>query len=189
MPIESALVILIPEAEDSVESFRNQYDPQAALGVPAHVTILYPFKPPRELTAEVIRTLEELFSKFPGFGISFSESRRFPGVLYLAPVADETIRRLTKIVARRFPETPPYGGRFTDIVPHLTVAQVSDPQRLDKIAADFERAARGHLPIQSRVKEIALMDNESGRWKVHIRFALGTNFDSGVRLKSRGPSH
>lgn len=185
MPIESALVILIPEAEDSVESFRIKYDPQAALGVPAHVTILYPFKSPRELTAEVIRTLEELFSKFPGFDVSFSESGRFPGVLYLSPAPDEMLRRLTKIVAKHFPETQPYRGQFTDVIPHLTIAQVGDPQQLDKIAADFERTVRGHLQIQSSVKEVALMDNESGRWKVRMRFPLGRDFDSGSVASAR----
>jgi 2'-5' RNA ligase len=179
MPIESALVILIPEAEVLVESFRIQYDPSAALGVPAHVTVLYPFKPSRELNADVIRSLEELFSKFPGFSVSFGESRRFPGVLYLSPVPDEIFRRLTEIVAKRFPETPPYGGQFTDIVPHLTVAQVGDSQRLEEIAADFERSTMGCLPIQVSVKEIALMDNESGYWKVRMRFPLGPNTETG----------
>lgn len=137
------------------------------------MTILYPFKSPRELTTDVIQSLDELFSKFPGFGASFMESRRFPGVLYLSPEPDEVFQRLTKIVTNRFPETPPYGGQFADIIPHLTVAQVSDPERLDEIAAEFERKARVRLPIQASVKETALMDNESGRWKVRMRFPLG----------------
>ena len=173
MLIESALVVLIPEAEVLVKSFRNRYDPQAALGVPAHVTVLYPFKSPRELTVEVIRNLDELFAKFPGFSASFAESRRFPGVLYLSPEPVETFRHLTGIVTERFPETPPYGGEFADVIPHLTLGQLSDPQKLEEVAAQFELAAKGRLPIQAWVKEIALLDNESGRWKVRARFALG----------------
>src|SRR6266567_1062621 len=114
-PVESALVILIPEAEVLVESFRRQHDPSAALGVPAHVTVLYPFKSPRELTADVIQTLKELFSKFPVFSASLIDVRRFPGVLYLSPVPDKTFRRLTEIVTKRFPETLPYAGQFADI--------------------------------------------------------------------------
>ena len=179
MPIESALVILIPEVEVLVESFRNRYDPSAALGVPAHVTVLYPFKPPRELTAEVIQSLERLFAKFPGFDASFRELGRFSGVLYLSPMPDEKFRRLTEIVTERFPETLPYGGQFHDLVPHLTVAHVSDPEQLDEIAADFERAARAHVPIQAKVREIALLDNESGLWQVRWRFALSTESEAG----------
>ena len=93
-------------------------------------------------------------------------------MLYLSPEPVETFRQLTEVVTKRFPETPPYGGQFTDVVPHLTVAQVSDPQKLEQVAADFEREAKGRLPVQARVKEIALMDNESGLWKVRVRFPL-----------------
>ena len=80
MPIESALVVLIPEAEDLVRDFRNQFDPSAAAGVPAHVTIVYPFKPPFELTAEVIAVLHELFSNVTAFEVSFTGPKRFPGL-------------------------------------------------------------------------------------------------------------
>ena len=72
MPIESALVVLIPEAEDLVRGFRNKFDPSAAAGVPAHVTIVYPFKPPFELTADVIAALHEVFSKTSSFEVSFT---------------------------------------------------------------------------------------------------------------------
>ena len=54
---ESAIVALISEAENLVEPFRRRYDPSAAAGVPAHVTILYPFKPPHALTDDVIESL------------------------------------------------------------------------------------------------------------------------------------
>jgi hypothetical protein len=40
---ESALVVLVPEAEAATKPFRDQYDPAAAAGVPAHITLLYPF--------------------------------------------------------------------------------------------------------------------------------------------------
>jgi hypothetical protein len=40
----TALVILVPEAEALVKAFRERYDPSAAEGMPAHVTVLYPFK-------------------------------------------------------------------------------------------------------------------------------------------------
>ena len=178
MPSESALVVLIPEAEALVESFREQYDPSALLGMPAHVTILYPFKSPEEITTDVIQSLAELFSRFSGFSASFVETNRFPTVLYLSPVPDETFRRLIQVVTERFPETPPYIGKFVEVVPHLTVADVNDPQLLEEIAAGFERAARNRLPIHAVVREVALMDNEKGRWQVRARFALGTDIQS-----------
>ena len=141
--------------------------------MPAHVTILYPFKPPHELTAVVIETLAELFSPLPAFPAALTEIRRFPGVLYLAPEPDQSIRRLTQLVAARFPETPPYGGQFADVIPHLTVADVEDQARLEQITSDFILAAAGQLPVQTMVREIALMENTTGLWQVRHRFALG----------------
>ena len=41
----SALVVLVPEAEPLVAELRLVHDRMAARGVPAHVTVLHPFKP------------------------------------------------------------------------------------------------------------------------------------------------
>ena len=179
MPFESALVVLIPEAESLVKSFRDQYDPSAAVGVPAHVTILYPFKPPDELTADVITTLQDLISRQPGFNVSFQELQEFPDILYLAPIPAEPFRHLTEIVAGRYPETPPYGGTFSEIIPHLTVAQASELQRLDEIANKFREIAHKKLPIFVRVNTVSLLDNSGGGWKVRAQFPLGSDQHAG----------
>jgi 2'-5' RNA ligase len=173
MSFESALVVLIPEAENLVKSFRDQYDPFAAAGFPAHVTILYPFKSPDELTAEVITTLQDLISRQPSFQVSFREFQGFPDTLYLAPLPAEPFRHLTEVIVDRYPDTPPYAGAFAEIVPHLTVAKVSDIRTLDKIAEEFREVARRKLPISARVNVVSLMDNLSGSWKVRAQFPLG----------------
>ncbi|HEX7721615.1 MAG TPA: 2'-5' RNA ligase family protein [Pyrinomonadaceae bacterium] len=170
MPIESALVVLVPEAEYLVRDFRNQLDRSAAAGVPAHVTIVYPFKPPVELTTETIAALHDLFSRTASFEVSFTGPKRFPGVLYLSPEPDELFRRLTERITEQFPEALPYGGKFADIVPHLTIAPGDDSPQLDIIAADFERQANARLPIRSTVKEVTLLDNQSGRWEARHHF-------------------
>jgi hypothetical protein len=53
----SAVLVPVPEAERVVSRYRARLDGAAALGVPAHVTVLYPFVPPAAITAA---TLEEL---------------------------------------------------------------------------------------------------------------------------------
>lgn len=172
MPIESALVVLIPEAETLVETFRRRYDPAAVMGVPAHVTILYPFKSPSQLTTEIISTLRNLFSQVPSFTASFPEVQQFPDTLYLAPVPAQPFQQLTEMIVEHFPDTPPYGGVFPEIIPHLTVAQVRDSQQLAEIAAEFHEAARHGLPIHARVNTITLMENSSGTWQVRAQFSL-----------------
>lgn len=172
MPAESAIVALIPEAERLVEAFRRQHDPAAAAGVPAHVTILYPFQPPEALTEATLAVLRALFAERPAFTVALTEARRFPEVLYLAPTPAEPFRELTAAVAARFPETPPYGGAFAEVIPHLTVAQPADSAQLDQIAADFAEAARGQLPIRARVEALTLLENSAGHWRVRAVFPL-----------------
>jgi len=178
VPAQSALVILIPEVESLVKAFRDRYDPSAAAGirdagVPAHVTLLYPFKPPHELTAEVLATLRDLFSGQPAFTVTFQDFQEFPDVLYLAPTSAEPFRQLTELLVSQYPETPPYGGAFTEIVPHLTLAQAGTAQSLDAIAAKFREVASTSLPIQAQVDTVSLLDNASGQWRLRAQFALG----------------
>jgi hypothetical protein len=170
---ESALVILAPEAEALVRSFRDQYDPSAAEGMPAHITVLYPFKPPYELTPSSLTALQSLFTRFSPFAFSLVELRRFPDVLYLAPTPEEPFKELTRVVVEHFPETPPYGGAFAEIIPHLTVAQLADQARLNDLGVEVGAIARAHLPVQVRTTEVALMDNAQGRWQVRAKLRLG----------------
>ena len=53
-PIESALVVLVPEAERLVKPFCERYDPSAAAGVPAHITLLYPSHDNRTMTTDCV---------------------------------------------------------------------------------------------------------------------------------------
>jgi hypothetical protein len=73
-----------------------------------------------------------------------------------------------------FPEAPPYRGKWPDIFPHLSLAQIADEQRLDVIADAFAEASRGRLPIRATASEVALMDNRSGRWQVRTVFSLAS---------------
>lgn len=171
-PLESALVILVPEAEVLVKPFRDRHDPSAAIGVPAHITCLYPFIAPDEIGPAVLDELRQCFERFPPFDFSLTEAHRFPGVLYLAPEPAEPFRELTLAIWDRWPNTPPYGGQHSDIVPHLCVAQIADEPRLDAVAEAFGSASTGKLPIRATAQEVALMDNSSGRWQVRTTFGL-----------------
>jgi len=172
-PVESALMVLVPEAEPLVKPFRDRYDPSAAAGVPAHITLLYPFKHPDEVGKTVLDSLSQWFRRRAPFRFSLAPVRRFPdAVLYLAPEPDEPFRELTLAIWDWYPETPPYGGKWPDIVPHLTLACVKDDQQLDSIAGDFAQASRGRLPIRAIAAEVALMEKRSGRWLVRAKFGL-----------------
>ena len=86
---ESALVVLVPEAESLVRPFRERFDPSAALGVPAHITLLYPFIAPEQDRCWTPSTKRpSVFRGFAPIAFSLTEVRRFPAeTLYLAPDA------------------------------------------------------------------------------------------------------
>lgn len=170
--IESALVVLVPEAEVLVKPFRDRHEPSAAVGVPAHITCLYPFIAPDEIDSAVLDELRQCFERFLPFDFSLTGARRFPGVLYLSPEPAEPFRELTLAIWDRWPNTPPYGGQYSDIVPHLCVAQIADEPQLDAVAEEFGSASAGKLPIRATAREVALMDNTSGRWQLRTTFGL-----------------
>ena len=171
--IESALVVLVPEAESLVKPFRDRYDPSAAAGVPAHITLLYPFKSPDEVDQAVLDDLRHCFRRFAPFRFALAPIRRFPdAVLYLAPEPDEPFRQRTSAIWDRYTETAPYGGRWPNIVPHLSVAWVADERQLDRVADDFAQAAQGRLPIRATAAEVTLMEKRSGHWLVRAKFGL-----------------
>ncbi len=169
---ESALVVLVPEAEALVGPFRERYDPSASAGMPAHITINYPFLPMEPNWYVALERLDEVLAGCSGFDFSLFEIRRFPDVLYLAPDPERPFKHMIGAVASAFPDSPPYAGAISEVIPHLTVAQVDDAEALSKIAAAFARAAEDHLPIAGRVESVWLMDNRGGRWKREFEFDL-----------------
>jgi hypothetical protein len=80
---------------------------------------------------------------------------------------------LTRAVYEWFPETPPYGGVFDEIVPHLTLAHVPEELPFERVVLEVEAALRPLLPIQITATQANLMDNSCGEWCVHTTFALG----------------
>ena len=175
MKIESALIIAIPEAEPLVKSWRDRFDSSAAVGVPAHITILYPFKSPHAITPLVQAELRQLFAQFASFDFALPELRRFPQVLYLAPSPAAPFQALTQAVVERYPDCPPYGGEFAEITPHLTLVDSGTPDQLDTIERDFTHQHGAQLPVRATASEVFLIDNTSGRWEVRQAFRLATS--------------
>jgi hypothetical protein len=159
----------VPEAEPLVSHWRDRLDPYAAAGVPAHVTVLAPFLDTGRIGAAELAALRGLFAARPVFDAAFPRCARFPGVLYLAPEPAAPFRALTEAVAARWPETPPYGGRFPDVIPHLTVAFSDDHDVLDRVEAALARA----LPARARIASAQLLVSEQGNWAELAAFRLG----------------
>ncbi|MGW5126592.1 2'-5' RNA ligase family protein [Streptomyces sp. NPDC004069] len=165
---QTGLIVRIPDAEPVVRAWRERFDPSAQAGVPAHVTVLFPFLDESRIDARVCSALADMLGSHHAFDLRFESCGRFPGVLYLAPEPGTQLRRLTEVIADRWPEAPPYGGQFAEIVPHLTVADGQDDAVLDEIEADL----LGRLPFTSHVSSVDLMVHDGAKWHEHASFAL-----------------
>ena len=164
---ESAFAVNVPEAEPYVRALRERFDPSAALGVPAHVTVLYPFMSPEKITQAILDRIRLAVSSASAFEFRLGRIGRFPGALYLAPEPVEPFIALTESLVRQFPDHLPYGGKYDSIVPHLTVAQWDEPgNRLAeaRLAATLPTGAG----IRASCREVVLIENSSGRWE-HMR--------------------
>ncbi|QNS02269.1 2'-5' RNA ligase family protein [Streptomyces xanthii] len=166
---QTALIVRIPEAEPAVHAWRERLDPSAQAGVPAHITVLFPFLDESRIDASVHSALADLLGSHPAFDLRFERCGRLPGVSYLVPEPDMQLRQLTEAVAERWPEAPPYGGRFTEIVPHLTIAQGQEEAVLEDVEADLTAG----LPVTSRVSSVELIVHDGTKWQERASFPLG----------------
>jgi 2'-5' RNA ligase len=127
--------------------------------MPQHVTIVYP-------SAGDVAAIAQVLAPFDPFEVTFGRLDRFPGLLWLAPEPPEPFVAMTRAVVARFPEFPPYGGTYSSIVPHLTVARAS----LEETAALVEPL----LPLRSYVESVVLYTSADSRhWHEHATFDLG----------------
>lgn len=163
------MLIRVPEVERIVGPWHVRFDSSAAVGVPAHITLIYPFLPAHRLDAEVFAALETIFAAMSPFSFTLAELRRFEKVLYLAPEPAQPFNRLIGALTARFPEAPPYGGIHDTVIPHLTVAE-GDQRILD----DVTQALTAFQPIEVAATSVSLMEQDAqGRWRTWRHFALG----------------
>ena len=168
----SCLVIPVPELEAVVRPRLERRSPESLLpgrdDVHAHVTLLAPFA--GEVDEGVSAELASLFGDVTAFEFRLTRVAEFPGgATYLTPDPAAPFRALTQELCRRFPEFPPYGGAFDEVVPHLTV-----PLRDGEDAAAVRRELEPQLPITAHAREAALIWYEPGAFRVLERFAFGS---------------
>lgn len=170
-PSESALLIPVRTAEPAVQQWRERLDPACTLGVPAHVTLLYPFLPPPGIDDALITRLAHLFRRHAAFPFSLRRVGWFGDeVAYLQPEPAAPFRELTSAIFGEFPAYPPYEGMYDEVIPHLTIGQDAPTDVLREAA----RNVNHHLPIDARAQECWLMvGTQSARsWVRHTQFEL-----------------
>lgn len=165
----SGLVLLAPALEARIGDIRARHDPAARQGMPAHVTLLYPFMDPVKIGPDARGRLAEVVRGFGALDLTFRRVGRFPEVLWIAPEPEPVVLAMVRALAAAFPDFPPYGGEFETVIPHVTVAQ---GQGLDLGALEPELRRRLDPPVRQRVEAVSLFTTVRRRWREVDRFLL-----------------
>ena len=167
--LRATLVVPVPEAEALVGRWRQEYDPPAPFGIPAHITLLFPFRPVRWLGEEAVADLAAFFRAVHSSRFALTHVGRFPRIVYLAPEPAAPFVELTRQLSARF-DLLPYGRADLGGTPHLTVARHDDPAFLDRVSD----ALTPSLPLPFTVREAWLMErDDAGYWHRAQTFPFG----------------
>jgi 2'-5' RNA ligase len=133
--LETAVLIVPPfEVQRFAAPLRRQAMPERWMQAPAHLTLLYPFAPPEQVSQVMPRLRQALAATHP-FDVTLDHYGRFPTAIFLEPADPQPLLDLHRHLAAAFPEYPIYGGEFGTVFrPHLTLAHSEDDSAPPEIA-------------------------------------------------------
>lgn len=166
----SALIVPVPRVTALISPWASRYDVSFARGIPPHVTVLFPFLPPGEVTEDDLSVLEELFAGTAAFRCELTRVGMFADgeVLHLVPEPAAPFQEMTRQLRTRWPALRPYGGRHEDPTPHVTVGH-HIPRHPAKQAT---RSLTLALPVRIPVQVVQLWREVDGHWEHARSFPL-----------------
>ena len=168
---ETALLVPMFELDGTIREVWRELN-RGNGHMPPHVTVLYPFLPAEQITHAVIDRLTKICAKHDAIDFTFQRTGWFgKKVLYLSPSPSEPFVALSQSVLDDFPECEPYGGKYAEIIPHLTISESGTAGSLRRT----ERRVARHLPIRATAQRVFLMAlDPSGHWTIVASMSLGT---------------
>ena len=169
-PSERSAVIVRARLPGALERLRRESVGDAAAGVPAHLTMLYPFVEPDRLTGAVRDRIAGIAPAHRPFEYQLAARAVWPDTVYVRVDPEMRFVRLQADLARAFPAYPIYGTDATfEFVPHVTVAE----------GEGIARATPAHpawttLPRTGRASSVEVIARgDDGRWRLIWRVPLG----------------
>jgi 2'-5' RNA ligase len=167
----TSAVIVRARLPAGLERLRRASVLDAASGVPAHLTMLYPFVERAGLTAAVRQALAAVARFHRPFAYELRGAASWPDTIYVAVEPKDPFVQLQRDLQSEFPAYPIYGSEGTfRFVPHVTIAEGT----LDDEAAVRVDPAWGSLPCPARAKAIEVIaTGPDARWRLVWRMPLG----------------
>ena len=127
-------------------------------GIPAHVSLLYPFVDAVQVTPDLVARLTEDCAGVRGLPVRFARAEARPGIVLTGPEPAGPLAAVARRLWAGWPEHPPYGGQYgpePDL--HVTLA-------LGGSAGIAREAGRG-LPVECVLGAAWLVELTAGGWR------------------------
>ena len=160
MTSRTALVVLAPRVDRALHGLRVRYFRNLARRMPAHVTMMFPFRSP--VDEPTLAAVGAVSADLPAFDAMFRESGRFRNdVVWLRPEPDDDFERASDAVLAAFPDLAPYGGAHGRRTLHLTVASRLRGHEAHQLLDDIGDV----LPLTDRIERLSLMAETGSGWQ------------------------
>jgi 2'-5' RNA ligase len=172
LSLETAVAIVLDDARAQLEPVRSEFHAgSVAMGIPLHLTLLYPFAPPDQADEEA---LADFFAAREPMTVTLVGVAEWPAVVYAVPEPRDDLSELMRALWERFPDYPPYGGEIADPLPHVTLAESGEDESTAELAAAIRARTNSFFPLSCDVRDVALLEeHEPDRWRERRRFPLG----------------
>ena len=154
--LETAVVIVLDDARPQLEPVRAEFHAgSVAMGIPLHVTLLYPFAPPGEVDEGA---LADLFGGFERYGLTLTGLATWPQVVYAVPEPRERLLAMMRALFEKYPAYPPYAGEIAEPEPHATLSELEADDSLDEVTAGIRARTESLFPLTCDVRDVALLE-------------------------------
>ncbi len=158
----SALVVVVPEAEAVLHAVGGSVPGD----MPAHLTITYPFVPPRRLRPGHLELLRTIAARTSPINVTLPQLDHHELITFLTVTPDGPLRKLIADALDAWPDHPPYGDGDLDVPPHLTLGY-------DVLPAEIAGTVEPFLPVEAEIDRLTLMVRGLlGRWRIAGEFPL-----------------
>lgn len=168
------LIAIIPpedirtEIQHFKEEMRDRFGAEHALKLPAHITLLSPFKIKEEREFQLLQTLEVFASTRKPFHLRLSGFGDFaPRVLFVKVVENESVTDLQRDINKNLSVIPdiPEEKNFH---PHVTIATRDLQEALFPAARKF--LSSRDYETRFEVNEFSLMKHNGREWEIFMDF-------------------
>jgi 2'-5' RNA ligase len=177
--METAIIVALPRCDLLVSAVAAELEIHRPPGMPAHVTLLYPFVDESTLVAGMAAQAQRALSHIAPFECEFASFGRFidpiPTALHLVPNPADPFRGMIAALERTF-ALRAYGGQFGEVIPHVTLVESPDPA----LWARTESRVGESLPLSETISTFSIYRETHSGWHEAFTMPLGRSPDVGL---------